>query len=249
MKNKQWLVGFLLLFTFLSCKHYPAVYQTETTEISDNLPDAQPIDHFIQPYRDSLEQEIYKVIGYFGVDMHKALPESELGNFMTDACFEFYNGLFSGHQSADFAITNYGGIRTNLIEAGEVTVAQMFEVMPFENELVYMELSGNTILEIGKVIAEKGGMPISKNVNIIIDNKQIKEFLVDGEPIDKNKTYKVLMNDYMAQGGDNLDMLKGRKFTSTDSKIRDILIDYCQWKYDNNEQITAPITGRIIIVE
>ncbi len=249
MKNKLHFLFFFLSILFSSCKYYPSIYESRTTEISNQYEDNQEIEELISPYRDSLEVEINRVIGFFAQDMHKDVPEGELGNFLCDAAFIFYNSMFGGANVADFAVMNPGGIRVNVIEKGEITIGNMFELMPFENDLVWMELTGKEVKELGKKVAEAGGMPVSENVNIVIQNDEVKEFLIDGKAVEETKKYKVLMNDYMAQGGSDMDNLKGKPFTSVDIKVRDALISYCEWKYDNQEPITAPITGRIIIME
>lgn len=237
----------LLILT--SCKQYPSIYENRSVEISDAIPNDAGIDELVEPYKDSLTKEITKVIGFLAQDLHNDIPESEIGNFMCDASLEFYNSIYGGTDAADLCIYNRGGIRINMIPKGEITVETMFELMPFENELVYMDMSGDLLNKLGAEIATRSGVPVSRNVNVLIKDGKIQDFLVNNEPVDPQKTYRVLMNDYIAKGGSDFDLLKGQPYTSTDTKVRDVLINYCEWKYDLKEPITAPITGRIIILE
>ncbi|MBT8196480.1 MAG: 5'-nucleotidase C-terminal domain-containing protein [Bacteroidia bacterium] len=148
-----------------------------------------------------------------------------------------------GH-GVDFCLLNNGGLRASLPH-GDITRGKIFELMPFENEMIVLELNGETTLELVDFIAEKGGMPVS-GIRFEIENQKPTNITINGKAFDKNKTYKVVTSDYLAHGGDKLAMLKKRlndKLTGV--KIRDAIIEYFVEQNNKGVTITSSLDGRI----
>jgi 5'-nucleotidase/UDP-sugar diphosphatase len=104
-----------------------------------------------------------------------------------------------GYPTAEVAITNPGGIRDDL-KAGPVTLADIIGVMPFDNVLIQVKLTGKQITQvlalasspaIGGLYQQGGKWVLSKT----------------GQPLDANTTYSVLVNDFMYNGGDGYTLL------------------------------------------
>jgi len=154
--------------------------------------------------------------------------QSTLGNLMADMCFEMGNGIFKKNTktSIDFSMLNYGGIRA-IITAGAVTKKDAFKLMPFENELVVVKLSGNKVLELVEFfIQNKTAHPLSKNITLEIEENGYS-LKINGELFDKNKMYYVLTNDYLQSGGDKMDFFKNPEaLIKLDYKVRDAIIQY-----------------------
>ena len=241
------LLLFIVFLGLIGCKQsIPAQYSSSTTEVNEQYKADSDIQEFIEPYKDSLDAQMNEVIGSFAHEMVKAKPESALGNFMSDAMQTYYNALYGGNSPADFAFTNYGGIRLQHIPAGEFTVESMFELMPFENEVVAVEIPGNVVQELFERFANDNGWPVSDNLRLTIANQQLISATINGEPVDPEKTYTVLTSDYVANGGDGMDMLTDLTKKRVGIKLRDLFIAYAEWKQEQGEEIHAPITGRII---
>lgn len=237
-----------LVIVLNSCNYKPTLYSPERVEVNSNIIEDSNMISLISPYKNKLTGEMNRNIGYFAHDMFKKKPESELGNFLCDASQEYYNSLYSSNV-IDFTIMNYGGIRVQQIPQGEVTVQTMFELMPFENELVTMEVPGEIVQEVFNRIAENRGWPVSKSIQLLITEGKVNLLVINDEPFDVNKTYTLLTTDYIANGGDGMSMFANVDKQKTNLKLRDVLIAYCEWKLDNQETISAPITGRIIVTE
>lgn len=240
---------FLILVTSLfGCNknHYPQNYSAKRVDIDQSIQPSKRIEYLISPYKDSLDLQMNQEIGVFAHDMTKKKPESELGNFMCDATQEYINGLSGGVEAVDLTIMNYGGIRVQFIPKGQITVETLFELMPFENTIVELEVSGAILISMFEKIAANGGWPVSKDVYLSIENQKINELLIHGKPIVKEKTYTLLTTDYVANGGNGMDMLSSITQKRGNIKLRDILISYCEWKTDIGEEIKANITGRVV---
>jgi 2',3'-cyclic-nucleotide 2'-phosphodiesterase (5'-nucleotidase family) len=239
-------LGFVgALFIMASCGRHLYVQQTQPQHyaITDNAVDSQLIKT-IQPYKQSLDGKMHEVIGTAPVALTKKTPESNLGNFFAEAVFSRVKHLPNVDTVNTFAMFNNGGLRTS-VPQGDIMVGSMYELMPFENKLVVVTLSGERLLKLLDFIAEKDGAPVA-GIRFIIDTKKAKEITINGKAFDVNKTYYVATSDYLAGGGDkffatdeNKDMLK------TEVLLRDILIDYCKQLSKQNKPVIANTDGRI----
>jgi len=238
------LPGALLIITAFSCKvqHF-AFFEETSTEITANpdLVEDQEIEKMLRPYRSQLEVEMNEVLGIAKDRLSMGRPESTLGNWFADTQLKASEEKLGKH--IDFAISNSGGIRIPEIPKGQVTRGKIFELMPFDNMLVIMELSGEKTLELVNHIALSDGWPVSKELRFRINKEgKAEEISINGEPLDLNKKYVVSLSDYVANGGSDCSFLIGLPFENTGILIRDALIE--QTKKDT--KLEAVIDGRII---
>ncbi|MDN3644365.1 5'-nucleotidase [Lutimonas halocynthiae] len=183
----------------------------------------------IQPYHDSLQTKINEILCYNPrvLSRQEAFLESSLGNFYADACFQAADSIFykEKKEHIDFALFNYGGIRTAIPE-GDVKVEDIFKLMPFENKLVVVELSGSMVEDLfNYLLKRKQAHPIS-GMRISLDNDKIAAINIQGKNFDPEKNYRVLTHDYLQHGGDNMSFFtKPLSLYVTEYKVRDALID------------------------
>lgn len=149
---------------------------------------------------------------------------SVLGKWVCEAMAEATDSLIS--------FQNGGGLRTE-IPAGDITYGLMYTVMPFDNTLVTMDLKGSDILkavEHGIDLPTAGygsfsGLVVEYDPALTYGSKVTKITLADGSPLDLDKTYKVVTNDFMVTGGDGYDFSGATNVVDTFIPIRDMLID------------------------
>lgn len=215
---------------------------------ADNLLIDSTIVRYYLPYKKQLDQEMNKVIGFAETDLFKGKPESKLTNFLADLLLEESRSILSKAgrvPAADLAFLNYGGIRTG-IPKGDVTVSKIFELMPFENELVVLQLSGADIQLFLDLIASRGGESIS-GVRFRIRNSKAVDITVDGKPLAHDSTYWLATSDYVADGGDSYGILmNSTDRINTGAKIRDAIIHYFERTYAEGMKINPVTDGRII---
>jgi len=145
----------------------------------------------------------------------------------------------------DFCILNNGGLRVPTIYAGSVYIRTIYELMPFDNQLVMLKIKGSKCVELFNLIAQNNGVPVS-GLRMLIQNNQASNVLVQGNSFDTNKDYWVLTSDYLANGGDNAEALKNPIETiDLKEKIRDVLIAQMKEMYYNGETLQATKDGRI----
>ncbi len=136
--------------------------------------------------------------------------ECPMGNLVADAMLDRVKD-----QGIEVAIANGGGLRAS-IDAGEVTMGEVLTVLPFQNTLSTFQVTGATLveaLENGVSQMEDGGgrFPQVAGISFTVDpsaepGSRVSEVMVGGEPIDPEKTYGVVSNNYVRNGGDGYKM-------------------------------------------
>ena len=204
-------------------------------------------DSIISIYRAALEREMNEILAYSAHTMSRGTPEGLLNNFVADLCFEIGQDLYKpddGHP-IDFCLLNYGGLRASLPE-GPVTLANVFELMPFENEMIVITLDTEKTLALFDYLAESPvGMPVS-NIKLKITDQEIKEVSIAGEAFDSLRNYKVLTSDYLAGGGDNMTFfLEPIEKQYLGLRIRDAIIKHLRDHHKQGKMIESRLDGRI----
>lgn len=204
---------------------------TTYIKVTNNVETNNTIDTFLKPYREHITKDLSKVLAYNPQDLDKASErwQNTMTNFYADAIFEIAVPIFEQRtgKKIDFCLLNYGGIRATIAK-GAITTRTAYDIMPFENNAVVLGLKGETIYELANyILANKVAHPLS-GIEIFVDKNQlVKDIKIDNKSIDKNKTYYVVTNDYLAKGGDKMNfLLKSIENHSLDYKLRNMFIAY-----------------------
>lgn len=227
---------FVLFLTFLlsaGC-HPPrlSVTKIEGKEIgiTDQNKEVAALEDFIKPYRDHIDKDLSTVLAVAPQTLDKnGQWQTSMGNLFADVVMLKGNPVFVAREkkTIDIILLNHGGIRS-IIPQGDVTARTAYEIMPFENSLVVIALKGEQIQEmIEYIISEKKPHPINGMTFTIGKDNKAKDILIQGKPFFPNQIYYVGTNDYLANGGDNMNFFKkGIHKYDLDYKLRNILIDY-----------------------
>jgi len=227
MKNYVFLSVLFFLAFGCSTKKV-ATYSAKTYTINDSL-NSKALDSIINPYKTELDKKMDKVIGHSNYDLVKYTPESPLGNFVADVVFN--NGFgFKANQKAfnllktnTFCMLNFGGLRSS-INKGDITIGDIYQLMPFDNEIVIVKLSSQHIQKLLLYLFEKNGQPISNAIAYVNSSKGRLD--IGGAPYNFNDEVFVITSDYLANGGDKMTFFKGQPYVKTGILIRDALINY-----------------------
>ncbi|SHK09279.1 5'-nucleotidase C-terminal domain-containing protein [Paramaledivibacter caminithermalis] len=130
------------------------------------------------------------------------------------------------------AIQNGGGLRRSLY-SGDITMGDLYEIMPFDNTLVTMELSGKDlkkaidhgILNPNITDGQFSGLKVEYDKNKEFENRITSIALEDGTPLEMDKYYTVVINDFMLTGGDGYDFSNAKNVVNTYIPIRDMLVE------------------------
>lgn len=216
-------------------------YNAQTSKIDENIKiEDSTLYYIIKPYKSSLNETMQEKVAEALGDFTKAQPESTLGNLVADATRVMASEYLN--EDIDIGIVNYGGIRIPSINRGEVTLSNVFELMPFDNFLVVVEVTGLELKEIIARISVYGGWPISGISFKIEEDKTFSDVWVNDKPLDVNKKYKIALSDYIANGGDKMDMLTNLNQINTNKLLREAFIDY----FRKEKELIPTMEGRIV---
>lgn len=238
----------LFLSSLYSCSKqiYVANEEVSYSRVDNKLKErSSNIDALIAPYKVSLDSVMNEVIAYSPQELVKKKPNSSLGNWFSDVIKDAGIEALSD-QEIDVSLQNYGGLRISSIAEGEITVGKIYELMPFDNQLVVLTLDSSEMQQLYDRVADYGGWPISGST-FTIKNKRAKDIQIQGKPLSNTRTYQVGLSDYIANGGDNCFFLKELPRVTPGILIRDLIIDYLVNRkiktisVDNSERIN--ITG------
>lgn len=196
----------------------------------------------MQSYKVRLDQVVNRPIGTSALYMESKAPESLLSNFLADQLV--LKAAEFCPEGVDLSIINLGGIRAPL-PAGQLTVGDVYRIMPFENELVVLELKAVDLLDLLNQIAADGGEGVS-NVQMDVQNGKIAKLLIGGKPIDETRTYRIATMDYLADGNSGMTSFKKAvNRIDTHLKMRDAYISQIEKLTAQGKMATSALDGRI----
>jgi 2',3'-cyclic-nucleotide 2'-phosphodiesterase (5'-nucleotidase family) len=252
MKRRLKISIFLAtLFWISACK---TAYQSQKVEyvsykINNTLSKDSSLQYLVQPYADSVHMRMNKVIAVSAITLDRKQPESTLGNLIADGIF--YEGQQQLKTKIDGVVMNIGGIRLNTLAAGDITLGKVFELAPFDNTLVLMTVPGKIMQELCDHISTLGGWPVShlswqiKDMGAGQAGKKAINIMIDGKALDLNSNYKILTNDYVANGGDYCEMLRPLPQQTNGYLLRDALIDYFTGFTKAGKKISSQLENRV----
>ncbi len=246
MRTNRYSFYFLLLIiaTGISCN---TSYQSQSLQykgyrVTDSVQKDVTVQALLQPYSDSVNKSMNDVVGYAPVTMDKGQPECTLGNFMADAFLVMAKEKYN--TPIDAAFLNHGGIRLNQLPAGNVTRGKIFELMPFDNLLILQKLTGEQVQQFLDLTARAGGWPVA-GITMQIKDKKAVNIMIGGKPLDPNATYTTVNSDFLANGGDNAEMLRPIPQITNGYLMRDAIFDYIKKLKASGQDITGKIEKRV----
>lgn len=246
LKYHYFISSVFILFLTLSCSKVNHVADAKSRNYrieKASFPVDTKVAAMIEPFKVQLDETMNEVIGFNEEELTKGKPNSSLTNWFSDVLLEESQKLVT--DKVDFALQNYGGIRIPTLSKGNVTVGKVYELMPFDNLMYIQELPGTVVQQLFDKIAESGGWPISHSVQMDIAYGKAKNIMINGMPLDTNKVYVAAIPDYVANGGDNMDFLKGVKTNNTGALIRDMIINNIRFHSSQGRNIKPNPSKRI----
>lgn len=212
----------------------------------------EALQQMLKPALARVEQEQQRKLG---VSVPRTLTrnyesESPLGDFLADSLRRM--------ERADVALLNPGGLRADL-PAGELAYGDVYEVLPFDNTVATLTLTGEELKRLLYVAygGRKGVFQVSGlklKLNRCPGQGRLRDFtLENGKPIHPEKRYRVVLPDFLARGGDGLGPVTGSLppsrvdlGMSRPHNFRDALVDFWQ---SQGTPLVAPPPGRIAFVD
>ncbi len=149
---------------------------------------------------------------------------SELGYWATNVMRDF--------AKTQIGLTNGGGLRRTLYN-GDITMGDMYEIMPFDNQVVVVKVTGKHLKQLINhgidadfmTDGQFSGLKVIYDKNRNYGDKIIKITLEDGTPIENEKIYTIATNDFIVSGGDRYDFSNAVEIKDLFVPIRDVLVE------------------------
>jgi 2',3'-cyclic-nucleotide 2'-phosphodiesterase (5'-nucleotidase family) len=226
---------------FTAC--HPATYRAYTADriaVSGSMERDAEIDSLIAPYSSALALEMNRPIGTAENDMPIHRPSSVLGNWVADVVLQFGRDSLLKNEPVSvpvIAILNTGGIRASLSK-GQLTVGDVYKVMPFDNQVVALKLPASRVEEIVAYIRQTTGEPVAGFR--IVNGKVFFDGIPEGTEI---AYFWVITSDFLANGGDKMMFLQQpQDKMMTSVFLRDLLLKEIETRKTVG---TAPLEERI----
>lgn len=218
MYNKFIIYCFLFSVAgLIACSSYNVSESSFELLAVDNTRDTpNVIDSIIEPYKDSMDAQMNTVIGFSEQKIERSKPNGDLNNWCTDALTaQFKKDLI---EKNFFTLLNYGGMRSGIGE-GDVTLSTIFRLMPFDNEVVLVEMPNEMLDTIALFLTSRSGEPIS-NAKLYTNKLSLNDF------DEKQSTFWVITSDYLMNGGDNMWFFENKiQVVNTGVLLRQVFID------------------------
>lgn len=163
----------------------------------------------------------------------------DTGLEQTTALGEFICKLMAEAANVDIAIQNGGGLRRDM-PAGDITMGLMYEIMPFDNTLTVVEMTGadlkknidNGLMPEKSSAGSFSGLKVEFDLEKKAGERILSITLLDGTPIEMDKVYKVVSNDFLVEtkGADGYDFTNVISSTNLQIPIRDAMVNYIKAK-------------------
>ncbi|WP_242922877.1 5'-nucleotidase C-terminal domain-containing protein [Pontibacter liquoris] len=239
----------LLVLSLGACQ--PRTWQASPSLTTTDVPVDSTItadrqtEAFIAPFRRQVTDKMSEVVGFAPVALGKGDYQSPLGNFVVDLQLAQSQPLYG--KPIDLSLTTNGGLRQPLPQ-GNITTGHVFELMPFENELVVLTLEGNTVKALFDYAAANKNAPIG-NATYTVKGGKATDIKIGGKPFDPARTYTLVTSDYLAGGGDDLAMLKAA--TNTEKVgllLRDAILQQIRQMTAAGKPVTADVATRVTVL-
>ena len=249
LKIKQ-IVIFITVISLFSCRDRAlelSEIQGKQIPVANSYTAVDSVEQFITPYRTHVNKELDAPLSYapYDITSRDGRYNSSAGNLMADIVYERATPIFKSRteKEIDFVVLNHGGIRS-IISEGNVTARTAYEVMPFENTIVVLEMKGRAVRDlIGHLIRSNRPHPIS-GLQVVLDQKgALASVNIQGKPYDEGRVYYVATSSYLATGGDDMGFFRqGQNGIDLQYKVRNAMIDY----FKENDTLKPRVDDRFV---
>jgi 2',3'-cyclic-nucleotide 2'-phosphodiesterase (5'-nucleotidase family) len=222
--------------------------------VDASVPADKDVEKMLAPYSEKIS-ELSKVIGRLEGDLSKTgVGGGSLGNFVTNGIKEQAEAKLG--KPITLAIVNTGGLRKNQISAGELRASDIFELLPFENALVALDMTGAQLSKLLEAVARDA--QAGARINFKWNDRNRAEFisgkLIDSTgkelEIDPAKIYTIVTIDYLLHvgGGPYAILQEAKNQTPLNITLRDAIINYVKSETAAGRPVRSALDDRWVQV-
>ena len=236
------------------CTPTPNPPRARLLTVDESVPADPDVEKIIAPYSEKV-RELSKVIGRLEGGLSKTgVGAGTLGNFVSDGMRAQAKAKLG--KPVALSIMNSGGLRKNDIAAGDLRASDIFELLPFENALVALDVTGAQLVKILEVATKdaQSGARIQFKYNDRDRPEFISAKLVDEngneQEIDPNKTYTIVTLDYLLRlnSGAYAILKEAKSSAPLDITLRDAVMNYVKSETAAGRPIRSAVDNRFVQV-
>lgn len=219
----------------LACSSINTVtVDAEQIAITEEYASLNLIDSIVAPYKSKMDEAMDSIIAFAPKDFITGRPGGSLNNWSADAVLSHQLKLKMKNEPV-LCLLNVGGLR-NPLSQGSITIGDIFKLMPFDNEVVWVEMPLSTLSDIELYLTKSGGEPIS---GATLVNGKLK---LHGDR-QEGDTYWIITSDYLMNGGDKMFFFEKRISEEyAGILLRDLMLDVAEEQdtlvWNNQNRIT-----------
>ncbi len=218
--------------------------------VDSRIPDDPSVEKMLVAYAPRV-RALNEVVGKLKGDLKKGgIGAGSMGNFVVDALRD--RAQVKLGKPVVLTIINSGGLRKNAIPEGDLTAGDIFEVLPFENELVTIDLTGEQLRRFLEVMFKardaQSGARITFRTNEKKEDEIVSVKLTEAGKefeLDPQATYTIVTIDYLVKrGGDYKVLQEGKNLRALNITMRDAVLDYVKSETAAGRPIVSKLDGR-----
>jgi 2',3'-cyclic-nucleotide 2'-phosphodiesterase (5'-nucleotidase family) len=218
--------------------------------IDESIPNDPAVDAILAPYSAKVH-ELDVPIGTLVGELKKGgMGAGSLGNFVADALRARAEAKLG--KPVLLAITNSGGLRKNEIAAGNLTAGDIYQLLPFENALVVLDLTGEQLRRFLDVVVRQRDAQSGARIMYRTNDQKTSEIVTvklgggaSEKEIDPQATYTIVTIDYLVKrGGDYSVLQEAKNIRPLNLTMRDAVLDYVKAETAAGRPIKATLDGR-----
>ena len=222
--------------------------------VDASVPADPDVEKMLAPYSEKI-RELSKVIGQLQGGLTKSgVGAGSLGNFVSDGMRAQATAKLG--KPVVLAVVNAGGLRKNEIGAGDLRASDIFELLPFENALIALDVTGVQLAKLLEIVTRdaQSGARIHFKYNDRDRPEFISGKLVDEngkeQEIDPNKIYTIVTIDYLVRlkSGSYAILQEAKSSTPLNLTLRDAMMDYVKSQTAAGRPIRGALDNRFIQV-
>jgi 2',3'-cyclic-nucleotide 2'-phosphodiesterase (5'-nucleotidase family) len=230
----------------------PLDVRVKATEraIDESIPNDPAVDAIVAPYSAKVRELGVPIGKLVGVLKKTGMGAGSLGNFVADALRD--RAQVKLGKPVLLAITNGGGLRKNEISEGVLTANDIFELLPFENALITLDLTGEQLRRFLDIVVSHRDAQAGARITYRTNEKKQNEIVsvklgsagVEKE-IDPKAIYTIVTIDYLVKRGGEYSVLQeGKNVQPLGLSMRDAVLDYVKAETAAGRPIKAMLDGR-----
>ncbi len=212
------------------------------TPIGDDLAPDPELTELIRPYLEEMHAAMDENIGAAEATFERGSPESALGNLVADALL--WHARLEFGETVQMSLINNGGIRLPILPQGPITIADIYQLIPFDNRVVVLTLTGDQVASLIRRLAATGGEPIAGfSYRMTHDGSQVSDIRVAGDELVADRSYRIATVDYLASIGGKFEIFQEAAHRQDDTfYLRDAVIRYIRERQKNKPILDGRIS-------